>query len=65
VLAYDWKFEHEVMHGLRLCVETWESDLAYPGELFPLRKRVNGTLVPITDMPEPSVTVMSDGEDED
>jgi hypothetical protein len=39
VLAYDWKFEHEVMHNFR-CVEAWESDFAYPGKMFPLRKRV-------------------------
>jgi hypothetical protein len=71
MLAYDWKFEHEVMHNFLRCVEAWESDLACPGKMFPLRKRVlrgsSFALVPITDVPEPepSVVVMSDGEDED
>jgi hypothetical protein len=54
VLAYDWKFKHEVMHNflissaalqpvlpLSQCVETWEIDLAEPGKTFPLRKSVS------------------------
>jgi hypothetical protein len=65
VLAYDWKFEHEVMHNLQHCVETWETDLAYPDETFPLRKRVNGTLVSITDTPEPAPPALLSVEDED
>jgi hypothetical protein len=70
--AYDWKFEHELMHNIR-CVEAWESDLAYPGEIFPLRKRVPAgsrfVLVPITDTLEPesesSPAIMSGGEDQE
>jgi hypothetical protein len=71
VLAFDWKFEHEVMHNFLRCVDAWESDLAHPGKTFPLRKRVPVSnrivLMPITSEPEPdpSAAVMSDGKDED
>lgn len=72
VLAYDWKFEHELMHNFR-CVDAWESDVAYPGEVFPLRQLISVgsrlVLVPISDglqtEPEPSPAVMSDGEDKE
>jgi hypothetical protein len=70
VLAYDWKFEHELMHDSR-CVDAWESDLAYPDEIFPQRKWVPAgsrfVLMAITAMLEPelesSPAVMSGGED--
>jgi hypothetical protein len=68
VLAYDWKFEHELMHGL-LCVDAWETDLAYPGEMLPLRKRVNtadgSILVPIKDTAEPEPQKLLSIGDED